>query len=107
MMINFIIIIFVIVIIGIGLKTKSYSNSTNYLFAGRKLTLFPFITTLVSTWYGGILEIGRFSYKNGIITWVIFGFTYYIAAYTFSKFIAPKIIKKIRTTTLSALEKKL
>ena len=43
---------------------------------------------------GGILEIGRFSYQNGIVTWLIFGFSYYIAAYFFSQFIAPKIIHK-------------
>ena len=79
--INLIVIIFIITIIYIGLITKSNSNDISYIFVGRKLTLFPFIATLVSTWYGGILEIGRYSYENGIITWVIFGVTYYIAAY--------------------------
>ena len=51
------------------------------------------IATLVSTWYGGILEVGRFTYENGIVTWIIFGFFYYIAALLFVKFIAPKIIE--------------
>ena len=94
MLVNIIVIIFITTLLYIGLKTKSKSNESSYLFIGRKLTLFPFIATLVSTWYGGILEIGRFSYQNGIVTWIIFGFSYYLAAYIFSNFIAPKIIHK-------------
>jgi len=92
--INIIVIIFLISILYIGFKTKSKSNEFSYLFVGRKLTLLPFIATLVSTWYGGILEIGRFSYENGIVTWIIFGITYYFAAYIFSQYIVPKIINK-------------
>ena len=94
MLVNIIVIIFITTLLYIGLKTKSKSNEISYLFIGRKLTLFPFIATLVSTWYGGILEIGRFSHQNGIVTWIIFGFSYYIAAYIFAQFIAPKIIDK-------------
>ena len=78
MLVNLIVLIFITTLLYIGLKTKSKSNETSYLFIGRKLTLFPFIATLVSTWYGGILEIGRFSHQNGIVTWIIFGFSYYI-----------------------------
>ena len=104
-MINTIVIISIIAILYIGLKTKSKPNSNSYLFAGRKLTLFPFVATLVSTWYGGILEIGRFSYENGIVTWLIFGFSYYIAAYIFSSFIAPKIITKNIQTIPVLIEK--
>ena len=92
--INIIIIIFLISILYVGFKTKSKPNESSYLFVGRKLTLLPFIATLVSTWYGGILEIGRFSYENGITTWIIFGITYYFAAYIFSRFMVPKIINK-------------
>ena len=32
----------------------------------------------------GILEIGRFDYINGFVTWLIFGFFYYIAALIFA-----------------------
>ena len=48
--------------------------------------------TLVATWYGGILEIGRFSYEYGIVTWLIFGVFYYIAALIYATVFVPKIL---------------
>ena len=47
----------------------------------------------MTTWYGGILEIGRFSYINGAVTWIIFGFFYYISAIIFALYIGPKLHK--------------
>ena len=67
-----------IIIYGIGFFKKSNSDKNSFIFAGRKLTLPAFVATLVSTWYGGILEVGRFSYENGIVTWLIFGVFYYL-----------------------------
>ena len=80
--------------LGIGFYKRSEKELTSFLFAGRKLTLPALVSTLVSTWYGGILEVGRFTYENGIVTWIIFGGFYYIAALLFVKFIAPKIIER-------------
>ena len=76
-----------------GFYKRSDKGINNFLFAGRKLTLPALVATLVSTWYGGILEVGRFTYENGIVTWIIFGLFYYIAALLFVKYIAPKIIE--------------
>ena len=81
-----------IIIYGIGFFKKSNSDKNSFIFAGRKLTLPAFVATLVSTWYGGILEVGRFSYENGIVTWLVFGVFYYFAAICFSYFLVPKII---------------
>ena len=78
--------------LGFGFYKRSDKGINSFLFAGRKLTIPSLVATLVSTWYGGILEVGRFTYENGIVTWIIFGFFYYIAALLFVKFIAPKII---------------
>ncbi len=86
-------LIYLFTILGVGLLSKKSSNEDDYLFASRKLTLPAFIATFVTTWYGGILEIGRFTFENGIITWIIFGFFYYIAALLLLIFIAPKIHK--------------
>ena len=86
-------LIYLFTILGVGLLSKKSLNEDDYLFASRKLTLPAFIATFVTTWYGGILEIGRFTFENGIITWIIFGFFYYIAALLLLLFIAPKIHK--------------
>lgn len=87
------IILYFLIILGFGFYKKSKQDEISFLFAGRKLTIIALVATLVSTWYGGILEIGRFTYENGIVTWVIFGLCYYIAAFLFAIFIAPQILK--------------
>ena len=87
------IIVYFLIIYLFGIFKKSKSNTESYIFSGRKLTLPAFVATLVSTWYGGILEVGQFSYDNGIITWIIFGVFYYIAALIFAFTFAPKINK--------------
>ena len=84
---------YLIIIFLIGLFNKKSKNKDEYFYLSRKLTLPSFIATLITTWYGGILEIGRFSYFNGIVTWLIFGLFYYIAAIIFAFFIGPKIHK--------------
>lgn len=92
------VLLYLLAVLGIGFFRKSGKNEQSYLFAGRKLTVPAFVATLVATWYGGILEVGRFTYENGIVTWLIFGFTYYLAALIFSRIIAPGIIEKnVRT----------
>ena len=82
---------YIIAILAIGLYEKKTTNINVFLFSGRKLTAPAFIATLVSTWYGGILEIGRFSNLHGISTWLVFGLFYYIAALLYAKFLAEKI----------------
>ena len=75
----------------IGLYNSKNQTKSNYLNLSRSLTLPSFVATLVTTWYGGILEIGRFSYENGIVTWIIFGFYYYLAAFIYGFIIGPKL----------------
>ena len=75
----------------VGLYNYKTSSSKEYIFASRKLTLPAFIATFVTTWYGGILEVGRFTFENGVITWIIFGLFYYISAFIFLKLFAYKV----------------
>lgn len=70
-----------------GLRQKETSQE-NLILAGRKLTLPAFVATLVSTWYGGILGVGEFTFRYGVSNWLVFGVPYYIAAALFAIFIA-------------------
>ena len=72
------------------LSAKSDSDTTLFLLGGRQLTLPVFIATLVSTWYGGILGVGEFSYLYGISNWIVFGVPYYVAALLFAFFLAKR-----------------
>jgi SSS family solute:Na+ symporter len=66
-------------------------GDVEYLLAGRRLTLPGFVATLVTTWYGGILVIGEYSFNNGISTWLVFGVPYYVAAILFAVVLAPRL----------------
>ena len=62
-----------------------------FLLSGRKMTLPAFVATLVSTWYGGILGVGEYSYQFGISQWLLFGFPFYVFSALFAWFLAGKI----------------
>mgnify|MGYP001276617329 FL=1 len=49
----------------INKKSQSLSENT-FILSNRKLSLFSFIATLVTTWYGAILGIGENTYLYGI-----------------------------------------
>lgn len=72
-------------------KSWSDQDEEEFLLSGRKMTLPAFVATLVSTWYGGILGIGEFSYQNGISTWLILGFPFYVFSALFAWLLAGKI----------------
>lgn len=61
------------------------------MLSGRKVTLPAFVATLVSTWYGGILGVGEWSYQFGISQWLILGAPFYIFSALFAIFLAGKI----------------
>lgn len=64
------------------------SSAEEYIVAGRRLSLPAFVATLVSTWYGGILGVGEYSYKYGLSNWLVFGVPYYLYAILFAIFLA-------------------
>ncbi len=80
-----------ILIIGLRSSRQQRDNPENFLLAGRKLSLPAFTATLVSTWYGGILGIGEFTYRYGLLNWVTQALPYYLFAILFAVFVAPKI----------------
>lgn len=89
--------------VGFRATRKNRSGADEYLLASRTLTLPMFVATLVSTWYGGILGVGEYSYRFGISNWVIFGVPYYIFALVFALFLA----SKVRGTNLFTIPDKL
>ncbi|MEJ2193608.1 MAG: sodium:solute symporter family protein [Ignavibacteriaceae bacterium] len=82
---------------------KTTSEASNYLLSGRKVGLFLFVLTNVSTWYGGILGVGEFTYRYGVVSWFTQGFPYYIFAFLFALLFA----KKIREASLFTIPDKL
>lgn len=59
-------------------------DAAEYLVAGRQVTLPAFVATLVTTWYGGILGIGEYTWRYGISNWLVFGVPYYLGALLFA-----------------------
>lgn len=81
----------VIIFIGFLPKKKNLQDADGYLLSGRKVGMFLFILTNVATWYGGILGVGEFTYRYGILSWFTQGLPYYIFAFLFAIFFAGKI----------------
>ena len=100
-----IIIFFFITVVGIGFWAgrKSSGEPDDYLLSGRQVGLKLFVLTTVSTWYGGILGVGEFTYRYGIVSWFTQGFPYYIFAFLFAIFFA----RKIREASLFTIPDKL
>jgi SSS family solute:Na+ symporter len=92
-----------VLVVGFRSGRKEKRTLDEYLVAGRALTLPMFVATLVSTWYGGILGVGEFSYRYGISNWVVFGAPYYFFAVLFAFLLA----KRIRSTNLYTIPDKL
>jgi len=92
-----------VLFVGFRSARKEKRNIDEYLLAGRALTLPMFVATLVSTWYGGILGVGEFSYRYGISNWVVFGVPYYFFAILFAFLLAGRI----RRTNLYTIPDKL
>lgn len=74
--------------VGFRLWRKQSDSTDEFLLAGRRLTLPAFVMTLVTTWYGGILGVGEYTYRYGLANWFVFGLPYYIAAILFAAFFA-------------------
>jgi SSS family solute:Na+ symporter len=96
--------LFFAAVLYVGFRSaRAGADSTEFLLAGRSLTTPVFVMTLVSTWYGGILGVGEFSYRYGISNWFLQGLPYYIFAIIFAMALA----KRIRATTFVTIPDKL
>ncbi len=95
-----IIALYLIVLLWLGLRGKHQVGSvTDLILDGRRLTLPAFAMSLVSTWYGGILGVGEYSYNYGISNWLVFGVPYYVAALLFA-FLLSKKARNLQLVTI-------
>ena len=92
-----------VLFVGFRSARKTSGSEEDFLLAGRSLTLPIFVMSLVSSWYGGILGEGEFSYRFGISNWLTQGAPYYVFAAIF----AAALAKKIRATSLYSIPDKL
>ncbi len=91
-----VIVIYFFATLYLGFRYSKKGNNKdfdNYLLAGRRISLPAFTATLVSTWYGGVLGIGEFTWLYGILNWVTQALPYYLFAIIFAIFLAQKIQK--------------
>jgi len=95
--------VFLTILIGLLSSRKTTSKADDFLLAGRNVGLFTFVLINVSTWYGGILGVGEFSYRYGLLAWFTQGFPYYFFAIFFALF----LVKKIRGANLFTIPEKI
>lgn len=98
---------YLLIVFAIGFfAKKGEENMESFLLSDRKLTYPAFVATLVSTWYGGILGVGEFTYGVGIAQWFVFGLPYYLFAIAFAFILVPNIRKMPHRTIPETLHAK-
>ena len=105
----FIVAGYLVVLLWLGLRSRQRDNSgrtaADFILDGRRLTLPAFVATLVSTWYGGILGVGEYTFLYGVSNWLVFGVPYYAAALIFAFFLSKKAREKKLITIPEQLAK--
>ncbi len=81
------------------------SGAVDYIVAGRRLTLPAFTASLVTTWYGGILGVGEYTWQYGVSNWLVFGVPYYLYACLFAVFLARRARRSEMLTVPDFLER--
>lgn len=69
-------------------RFRTSAATDDYFVAGRAVTLPALVATLVTTWYGGILGVGEYTWRYGVANWLVFGVPYYLGALLFALFFA-------------------
>lgn len=90
----FIILLFFVLLLASGFlanRKQAGSGEDAFLLAGRSVKLWPFIMTNVASWYGGILGVGEFSYRYGLVNWFTQGVPYYLFSILFALFFIDRI----------------
>jgi len=90
----------------IVLRLFRYStrSAVDFIVAGRRLTLPAFTASLVTTWYGGILGVGEYTWQYGVSNWLVFGVPYYLYAALFAIFLARRARRSQMLTVPDMME---
>jgi SSS family solute:Na+ symporter len=92
--------IYLAILLWLGLRRPTPIGTVGDLILdGRRLTLPAFVASLVSTWYGGILGVGEYSFQYGVSNWLVFGAPYYLAALLFALFLS-KRARQLKLVTI-------
>jgi SSS family solute:Na+ symporter len=80
-------------VLGLGLRAarRRRRGLADYVLASRTLTLPLFVATLVPTFYGGVLGIGEFTWREGVANWLVMAAPYYFFAGVYAFFLAGKV----------------
>lgn len=93
-----------LLLLGFLRRAGRETSAVDYIIGGRQLTVPAFVATLVSTWYGGILGVGEYTFRYGISNWLVFGVPYYLAALIFALLLADKARRSEFLTVPDRLE---
>jgi len=85
---------------------KPAGGAVDYIVAGRRLTLPAFTASLVTTWYGGILGVGEYTFRHGVSNWLVFGVPYYLYAGVFAMWLARRARRSEVLTMPDLLERR-
>lgn len=99
------IVLYFVVLLAFSFIKKSNNKVTNYLLAARKLTLIPFVATLVTTAYGWILGTGQLYYTYGYAAWLFLNLPYTLCSLVFAFYFSKKLHSQHLTTMPDLLEK--
>lgn len=87
-----VILILAAALLALGFSARLRESSVlQFLAAGRGLTLPFFVTSLVATWYGGILGIGESVTYYGVGTWLLMGVPYYVFGVVYSVWLSKRV----------------
>jgi len=87
-------------------KLKNEEKFVDYFLMGRNLSLPLFVSTLVATFYGGIIAVSQITYKSGIYGFFTQGVFWYLTYLIFAFFLVDKI-RAFKAITLPELVQKL
>ncbi len=104
---KWIIVLYFILMFSVGLVRRwNPRGPLAYMLAGRKVTIFPFVATVVATAYGWMSGVGEMYYEMGISAWLVLSLPYSLFAVFLALFFAKRAREFEQVTIGDLLHKK-